>query len=101
MESLFALLFLSSLILLIIGFFNPKTSLFWDKKERTKRKSRLVYGGFTVLFFILFGVVSDKNKENTNENFIENVQTETSPQRQQPEVRKVTPYQIVSLRQQN
>jgi hypothetical protein len=85
MESLLALLFLGSLILLIIGFFNPKTSLFWDKGERTKKKSRFVYGGLTILFFILFGVVSDKNKENTNENFIENVQSEPMPHNQ-PEV---------------
>ena len=35
---------------------NNGTSLFWDKKERTRKKSAIVYGGLTVLFFILFGI---------------------------------------------
>jgi hypothetical protein len=59
MENLFAVLILVSLVLLIIGLFKPTTSLFWDKKERTRKKSILVYGGLTILFFILFGVTSD------------------------------------------
>jgi hypothetical protein len=86
MESLLALLFLGSLILLIIGFFNPKTSLFWDKNERTKKKSRLVYGGLTILFFILFGAVSDKTTKNTNQNFIDNVESEAAPNYTEPKV---------------
>jgi hypothetical protein len=65
MDTLFALFFLSSLILLIIGFFSPKTSLFWDKKERTKKKSGLVYGGLTLLFLILLGAVNDPSKSDT------------------------------------
>lgn len=62
MENLFALLLLASLVLLVIGLFKPTTSLFWDKKERTRKRSSLVYGGLTILFFILFGVTSDKKK---------------------------------------
>lgn len=62
MDNLFALLILVSLALLVIGLFKPKTSLFWDKKERTRKKSALVYGGLTILFFILFGVATDRNK---------------------------------------
>jgi len=45
--------------LLVIGFINPKKSLFWDKKGPTKKKSAFVYSGFMILFFILFGVTSD------------------------------------------
>jgi hypothetical protein len=68
MDSLFAFLLLASFILLIIGFFSPKTSLFWDKKERTRKKSGLIYGGLIILFFILFGAVSDPEDINTASN---------------------------------
>lgn len=77
MDTLFALLFLGSLILLIIGFFSPKTSLFWDKKERTKKKSGLIYGGLTLLFFILFGAVNDPSKSDTASNRKEKSSTQT------------------------
>ena len=66
MDNLFMLLLLASLVLLVIGLFNPKTSLFWDKKVRTKKKSALVYGGLTILFFILFGVSTDTKKVSTS-----------------------------------
>ena len=59
MSNLFALLLLACLILFLIGLFSPAASLFWDKKERSKKKSALVYGGLIILFFILFGVTSD------------------------------------------
>jgi hypothetical protein len=60
MEGLFALLVLASLILLVIGIFKPTTSLFWDKNSPTRKKSLLIYGGLTILFFVLFGVTTDK-----------------------------------------
>lgn len=63
MSTLFTLLLLASLVFLVVGFFNPRRSLFWDKKERTKKKSALIYGGLTVLFFILFGVTTDTKSE--------------------------------------
>jgi hypothetical protein len=66
MDSLFALLSLASLILLIIGLFSPKASLFWDKKERTRKKSALVYGGLVVLFFIFFGVSNDRKESSSS-----------------------------------
>lgn len=68
MENLFALLVLASLILLVIGFFSPKTSLFWDKKnEPTKKRSRIIYGITLIASFILFGVTSDeKNAGNSS-----------------------------------
>jgi hypothetical protein len=58
MENLFAVLLLTSFILLIIGLFSPKTSLFWYKKERTIKLSLLIYGICTILFFALFGVTA-------------------------------------------
>jgi len=68
MKNLFALLVLASFLFLIFGLFKPTTSLFWDKKERTRKKSALVYGGLTILFFILFGVTSDKTKADSASN---------------------------------
>ena len=62
MDNLFALLILISLVLLVIGLIKPTSSLFWYKKERTRKKSALVYGGLTILFFILFGVATDRKK---------------------------------------
>lgn len=67
MENLFALLVLASLILLVIGFISPKTSLFWDKKnEPTKKRSGMIYGISLVASFILFGVTSDGKKSSNN-----------------------------------
>jgi hypothetical protein len=66
MENLFTILILASLVLLVIGFFSPKTSLFWDKKnEPTKKRSGMIYGISSVASFILFGVTSD-GKKSTN-----------------------------------
>jgi len=62
MDNLFILLLLASLVLFAIGLFKPETSLFWDKKERTRKKSSLIYGSLIILFFILFGVSSDTKK---------------------------------------
>lgn len=67
MENLFAILILASLILLVIGFLSPKTSLFWDKKnEPTKKRSATIYGISLVASFILFGIFSDKSKTSEN-----------------------------------
>lgn len=73
MDNLFALLLLVSLFLFVIGLFNPKTSLFWDKKERTKKKSAAIYGGLTILFFILFGTTSDIKNPPTPKDIIATV----------------------------
>ncbi len=67
MENLFALLILASLVLLVIGFFSPKTSLFWDKKNQpTKKRSGMIYGISLVASFILFGVFSDSKKSTSS-----------------------------------
>ena len=63
MDNLLLLLLLASLILFTIGVFNPKTSLFWDKKAPTKKKSVIIYGVLTIFFFISFGFVSDSKKD--------------------------------------
>ena len=66
MDSLFALLILASLVLLVVGFFNPNKSLFWYKQERTTRKSSMIYGISLVAFFILFGITTDKKSKNSS-----------------------------------
>jgi hypothetical protein len=67
MENLFALLVLASLVLLVIGIFSPKTSLFWDKKnEPTKKRSGMIYGISLVASFILFGIFSDSKKSTSS-----------------------------------
>lgn len=68
MDNLFAFLLLVSLVLLVIGLFSPKTSLFWDKKERTRKKSALVYGVLIIFFFILFGSSTDAARQNKSGN---------------------------------
>jgi len=60
MNSIFILLFLASLVLLILGFFSPKSSLFWYKQERTRKKSATIYGIATITFIILGSATSDK-----------------------------------------
>ncbi len=67
MENLFVLMLLLSIALLIIGVFNPAISLFWYKKEKTRKLSALIYSGLMILFFILFGVTSDSKKSTTED----------------------------------
>lgn len=67
MENLFALLILASFILLVIGFFSPATSLFWDKNNvPTKKRSGLIYGISLLSAFILFGIFAEKKKTSGN-----------------------------------
>ena len=54
---LFFLLFVTSVVFLIIGFFRPQTSLFWVKGERTKKRSAMFYSMLmvsSVRIFIAF-----------------------------------------------
>lgn len=62
MDNLFLLLLLASLVLFVIGLFSPATSLFWDKKAYTKKKSAIVYGALIIICFMLFGITSDTKK---------------------------------------
>lgn len=54
MALLFCILFLAALVLLFIGLFSPKTSLFWYKRERTRKASGLIYCSILILSLILF-----------------------------------------------
>jgi len=78
MDSLFALMVLASLVLLIIGFFNPQKSLFWYKQERTGTKSATIYGIALVASFILFGITNDKNKSKNSSSSTDNSQSTTT-----------------------
>jgi hypothetical protein len=63
MNNLFALLVLASLILLLVGVISPKSSLFWYKKDRTRKKSAIFYSITLVVSFILFGITTDPVKD--------------------------------------
>lgn len=81
MDNLFLLLLLASLVLFVIGLFRPTTSLFWDKKARTKKKSAILYGVMIIVCFILFGITSiskldlaiAKNEVSTKDSLIKEV----------------------------
>jgi hypothetical protein len=67
MENLFVLILLASIIMLLIGLFSPKTSLFWDKKnEPTRKRSSIIYGVSLVASFILIGVFADESETTSN-----------------------------------
>ncbi len=66
MQNLFGLLFLASLMLFIIGFFSPNASLFWYKKERTRKASALIYGISLFVCLILIGALAPDTKESSD-----------------------------------
>lgn len=79
MESLLSLVFLATLILFIIGLFNPNKSLFWDKTERTKKKSSLIYGGLAILTLIAFGKIDKTKNYGDDQNSTYNSTQEPKP----------------------
>jgi hypothetical protein len=66
MNTIFALLVLASFVFLIIGFFNPKASLFWYNKDRTRTTSSIIYGLIFLGSSFLFGLTTDSQKSNSN-----------------------------------
>ncbi len=66
METLLALVFIFSIILLILGLINPKISLFWDRENATRQKSNFIYGGLAILSFIIL-LVAGGNQSAKNE----------------------------------
>ncbi|MDN5289020.1 MAG: hypothetical protein JWR38_5294 [Mucilaginibacter sp.] len=54
------LLILATAIPLILGFFNPRASLFWYHKEPTTTLSSFIYGGFLVFFIYLIAPTSQE-----------------------------------------
>jgi len=63
MENVYTLLVLASFVLLVVGVFSPKKSLFWDNNAPTRKKSALIYGGLTFAFFVLLGITVDPKKK--------------------------------------
>lgn len=72
-------LMLVSLIFLFLGFFSPQKSLFWYKKEKTKKTSALIYGIAFIVFFILVGINANKSESNNAATKDTSEQTEQKP----------------------
>lgn len=66
METFLALVFIFSIILLILGLFNPQISLFWDRENATRQKSNFIYGGLAILSFIIL-LVAGGNQSSKND----------------------------------
>jgi transglutaminase-like putative cysteine protease len=60
MEDIFSLIVINIFILLIIGFFNPKASLFWYRGEQTKLKSVVIYGAILIILLPLYALYSEE-----------------------------------------
>jgi hypothetical protein len=93
MTGLFALLILTSLILLVIGVFKPQTSLFWNKTNPTRKKSLLVYSGLTFLLFILFVTTIDKKPISNNGST--NINSEKTENRTQEDKPNIEPKKVI------
>lgn len=79
MERSILLLVLLSVVLLVIGFFRPQTSLFWRKAGHTRQHSALIYLGVIAFLVFTWAVVHAANnpenydrEESLNINFQEN-----------------------------
>ncbi|NQV00850.1 MAG: hypothetical protein HQ537_01900 [Parcubacteria group bacterium] len=59
METLFCILLLISLVCLLIGIIRPSLVLRFLKGTKTRGKAILIFGALSVLFFTLFGLVTD------------------------------------------
>lgn len=57
MNNVFLALMLISLIAMVIGLFSPSIVIRWGK-HKTRLMALIVYGGMTMVFFILFGAAS-------------------------------------------
>lgn len=61
MKTILSLLILADLILFISGLISPKVSLFWYKKQPSRKISSLVYGlSLLILFALLGSLIDDK-----------------------------------------
>ncbi len=59
METLFCILLLISLACLLIGIIRPNLVLGFLEETKTRGKAILIFGALSVLFFALFGLVTD------------------------------------------
>jgi hypothetical protein len=66
MDNVYAVLVLVCFVLLIVGIFSPKKSLFWDKNTPSRKKSALIYGGGLFIFFVLLVSTVDSKKASAN-----------------------------------
>ena len=66
MDNLFLFLFLASFVCLIIGLVKPMVFSRFLKDKANRKYVGLVFGVSTILFFILFGVISDKPTPTTS-----------------------------------
>lgn len=68
MSYILTLFSLASLILLVVGFFSPNSSLFWEsnKEKRTRVKSLLVYMPLFIVFEILLVIFSPNDSSEGN-----------------------------------
>jgi len=67
MDNLFLLLFFIALICLIVGLINPQAFSRFIKGEITRKKIGLIFGIGAVVCFVVFGVLSDAQKEKPNQ----------------------------------
>ena len=87
MDKLFGLIFFVCFVLFLIGFFSPKTSLFWDKKnEPTRKRSAVIYGIAIFASLILIGMTADPNtKGNAKSSETDTTSSETNKETSEPE----------------
>lgn len=79
MVNLYISLFLISALLFIIGLINPKWVPLFTKGEKTKRRSKIIYGTLSIIFFILIGTTSSSNKSSEKVNKASLITVSTSP----------------------
>lgn len=85
LDTLFFALFGTSLVLLIIGLITPLPFTYVLKHKMTRRKLGLIFGGLTIIFFILLGSTLDNS-----------IKTESKPQ-QTSEVTRPFVFDVPSL----
>lgn len=81
MEKIFLILTLNVFVLLIIGFFNSKASLFWYKGEQTKVNSIIIYGVLIIILLGMLGILSryiDKDEFSSQESIIESTESKST-----------------------
>ncbi len=62
MDVLISLIVLLSLLLFLIGLISPKVSLFWYEKEKTRKRSALIYGGIFIAAFTVSAILTEKEE---------------------------------------
>lgn len=85
MEYIYTFMALASFVLLIVGFFYPEKSLFWLKKERTVKRSAIIYSIAFILSCIFLNMVSDKNPSKNNSSSTDNLNVVSTDNEQQEE----------------